>query len=93
MSWDYNPPLDDMRFVIGAGTLKALLALGLLGLVSWLGYGLETSRAAAFHFMAIGQLFLTYPSRHTWTYPLPNRYLHVAVALGIAIRAMAAVRR
>jgi Ca2+-transporting ATPase len=40
--------------------------------------------------MAIGQLFLTYPSRHTWIHPLPNRYLHAAVAGGIAVQFAAA---
>jgi Ca2+-transporting ATPase len=36
--------------------------------------------------MAVGQLLLTYPSRHTWTRPLPNPYLHGAVVSGIAIQ-------
>jgi hypothetical protein len=40
--------------------------------------------------MAVGRLFLTYPSRHTWTHPLPNRYLHAAVLGGIAIQLAAA---
>jgi Ca2+-transporting ATPase len=40
--------------------------------------------------MAIGQLFLTYPSRHTWTHPLPNRYLHAAVVAGVAVQIGAA---
>jgi Ca2+-transporting ATPase len=55
-----------------------------------MGYDLDTTRATAFHFMAVGQLFLTYPSRHTWTHPLPNRYLHAAVLGGIAIQLAAA---
>ena len=36
--------------------------------------------------MAVGQLLLTYPSRHTWTRPLPNAYLHAAVIGGIAVQ-------
>ena len=40
--------------------------------------------------MAIGQLLLTYPARHTWTHPLPNRYLLAAVLLGIVIQLAAA---
>ena len=40
-----------------------VLALGVLGVVPWFGYSLGVTRAAAFHFMAVGQLFLTYPSR------------------------------
>ena len=87
-----SPLLDrrSIRFVVGAGTVKALLALGLLELVPWLGYGLDATRATAFHFMAIGQLFLTYPSRHTWMFPLPNWYLHAAVGGGIVIQFVAA---
>jgi len=75
-----------VQFIVGAGTMKALLALGLLGLVPRLGFDTDTARAVTFHFMAIGQLLLTYPSRHTWTNPLPNAYLHAAVAGGIAIQ-------
>ena len=52
--------------------MKALLALAVLGLVPRLGYELEVARAVAFHFMAVGQLLLTYPSRHTWIRPLQN---------------------
>ena len=73
-----------------AGTMKALLALGVLGLVPRLGYELDVARAVAFHFMAIGQLLLTYPSRHTWIRPLPNLYLHAAVFAGIGIQLAAA---
>ena len=82
------PLLDrpSVRFILGAGVAKALLALAVLGLVPRLGYPLETARAATFHFMAIGQLLLTYPSRHTWTNPLPNPYLHAAVAGGIGLQ-------
>lgn len=87
-----SPLLDrpSVRFVVGAGAIKAFLALGILGLLPRLGYDLDTTRATAFHFMAVGQLFLTYPSRHTWTFPLPNRYLHAAVLGGIAIQLVAA---
>jgi P-type Ca2+ transporter type 2C len=86
------PLLDrpSVQFIVGAGTMKALLALGLLGLVPRLGYEPDVARAVAFHFMAVGQLLLTYPSRHTWTKPLPNRFLLAAVAVGIAIQVAAA---
>ena len=82
------PLLDapSVRFIVGAGSMKALLALGLLGLVPWLGYGTDVARAVAFHFMAIGQLLLTYPSRHTWAQPMPNRHLLLAVVSGVAIQ-------
>ena len=79
-----------MQFVIGAGGMKALLALSVLGLLPWFGYSLDVTRAATFHFMAIGQLLLTYPSRHTRTRPLRNTYLHAAVVTGVAIQFTAA---
>ena len=87
-----SPLLDrpSMRFVVAAGGMKALLALGILGLVPWLGYPLGEARAATFHFMAIGQLLLTYPARHTSMHPLPNAYLLAAVAAGIVIQIAAA---
>jgi Ca2+-transporting ATPase len=88
-----NAPLLDrtsVRFVVAAGSMKTVLALGVLGLVPWFGYSLDVGRAATFHFMAIGQLLLTYPSRHTWMRPLPNVYLHVAVISGMAIQVAAA---
>ena len=88
-----NSPLLDqpsVRFVVGVGSMKALVALALLGALPTFGYSLEITRAAAFHFMAIGQLFLTYPSRHTWIRPLTNRYLHAAVVGGVAIQVAAA---
>jgi Ca2+-transporting ATPase len=74
------------QFVVGVGVMKALLALAVLGVVPRLGYELEVARASAFHFMAIGQLLLTYPARHTRTMPLSNSILHGAVVLGICIQ-------
>jgi Ca2+-transporting ATPase len=87
-----SPLLDhpSTRFVVGAGAMKALLALAVLGVVPRLGYDLEVARATAFHFMAVGQLLLTYPSRHTWIRPLQNPFLHGAVVVGIAIQVAAA---
>jgi Ca2+-transporting ATPase len=83
-----SPLLDrpSVRFVVAAGSMKAVLALSVLGLLPLVGYSLDVTRAAAFHFMAVGQLFLTYPSRHTWMRPLPNAYLHAAVMTGVAIQ-------
>lgn len=88
----HAPLLDrpSVRFVVAAGIMKAMLALSVLGLLPLFGYSLDVTRAAAFHFMAVGQLFLVYPSRHTWMRPLPNRYLHAAVIAGVAIQFAAA---
>src|SRR5688572_203765 len=87
-----SPLLDQpsVRFVVAVGIMKAVFALALLGALPAFGYSLEVTRAAAFHFMAIGQLFLTYPSRHTATRPLSNGYLHAAVLGGIGIQFLAA---
>ena len=88
-----NSPLLDrpsVRFVVAAGSMKAVLALAVLGVLPLFGYSLDVTRAAAFHFMAVGQLFLTYPSRHTWMRPLPNAYLHAAVIAGVGIQIAAA---
>jgi P-type Ca2+ transporter type 2C len=57
-----NSPLLDrpsVRFVVAAGSMKAVLALAVLGVLPLFGYSLDVTRAAAFHFMAVGQLFLT----------------------------------
>lgn len=88
-----NSPLLDrpsVRFVAAAGNMKAVLALAVLGVLPLFGYSLDVTRAVAFHFMAVGQLFLTYPSRHTWMRPLPNAYLHAAVIAGVGIQVAAA---
>jgi P-type Ca2+ transporter type 2C len=87
-----TPLLDrpSMRFVLAVGPLKALLALSLLGVVPLLGYSTDTTRAVVFHFMAIGQLLLTYPARHTRAHPLGNIYLHAAVIAGVAVQLGAA---
>lgn len=82
-----SPLLDgpSLRFVFLTGTLKAGFALGLLGFLPGV-VGLEAARSATFHFMAIGQLFFAYAARHTDLRPLPNPYLHGAVALGILVQ-------
>jgi Ca2+-transporting ATPase len=88
-----NAPLLDrpsVRFIVVAGTMNAIIALGVLGLVPRLGYDPDVARSVTFQFMAIGQLLLTYPARNTWLRPLPNRYLHGAVISGIGIQLAAA---
>ena len=86
------PLLDQpsLRFIVAAGSMNAVLALGMLGLVPQLGYDLEVARSVTFHFMAVGQLVLTYPSRNTWLRPLPNTYLHAAVVSGVGVQLAAA---
>jgi Ca2+-transporting ATPase len=88
-----NSPLLDrgsIRFVLWAGGVKAMLALALLGGLTWFEQDAELARATTFHFMAVGQLVLTYPSRHTSIRPLSNAYLHMAVVAGVVIQVAAA---
>jgi Ca2+-transporting ATPase len=87
-----SPLLDkaSMQFVVTVGCMKAALALAVLGTLPVLGYSLDQTRAATFHFMAAGQLFLVYPSRHTTMRPLSNPYLHAAVITGVLLQCAAA---
>ena len=90
---DPRAPLLDrgsLRFVLTAGVTKAAIALGILGLVPQLGHDGELARAAAFHFMAVGQLLLTFPARHTRLVPRRNPLLLAAVVAGVAIQLSAA---
>ena len=88
-----SPLLDrpSVRFVLGVGVMKALLALAVLGLIPRLGYGLDIARATAFHFMAFGQLLLAYPARHSWMRAATNPYLHAAVIVGAGVQLAAAL--
>ena len=72
--------------MVGGGIIKGVLGLAILGLAlsGWLDT--STARSAMFQFLAVGQLFYAYPSRHTTVVPLPNFALHWAVALGIGIQ-------
>lgn len=82
------PLLDtrSLKFILLSGAVKALLALGLLGLGHSGGVPVLAAQTMAFHFMAMGQLLFVYPARHTSLLPLPNRVLHSAVALGILLQ-------
>jgi len=88
-----SPLLDrqSLLFVVLAGLSKGSLALAILGLAmpGWIDP--LTARTAMFQFLAIGQLFFAYPCRHTTVRPLPNRALHGAVALGLAVQVLAGV--
>ncbi len=77
---------ESRRFILIAGTLKALFALALLGILPRLGYSLETSRTAVFHLLAAGQLLFAYPARHTGELPETNRWLHAAVGMGVGLQ-------
>jgi Ca2+-transporting ATPase len=79
-----SPLLDttSLRFVLVSGSLKALLAFAILGLLPWvLEQPLEVTRTATFLFMAAGQLLFAYPARHTDLRPPRNNVLHASVGL------------
>ena len=81
----------DVRAIDAADIARPLVAVGgAARAVRFGGKGTQSLDGPAFHFMAVGQLFLTYPSRHTWMRPLSNRYLHAAVVSGIGIQLAAA---
>ena len=87
------PLLDgpSMRFVITVGVVKACMGLGVLALIPAAGYSPDVARAVTFHFMAVGQLFLTYASRLT-SEPAPNNWaLHAAVVSGVIIQVLVAL--
>ncbi|HEX9892660.1 MAG TPA: HAD-IC family P-type ATPase [Gemmatimonadales bacterium] len=80
------PLLDpsSLRFIVTTGSLKALVALALLGLLPLAGTSLDVTRTTVFLFLAVGQLLFAYPARRTDVTPGPNRLLHFAVLAGVA---------
>lgn len=76
------PLLDQLslRFILLSGSLKALMAFAILGLLPGiLGASIDATRTAAFLFLAAGQLLFAYPARHTDLRPPPNLTVHAAV--------------
>jgi Ca2+-transporting ATPase len=84
------PLLDrlSIEFVVSSGTVKAGMALAVLGLAFWGVLGREEARTATFHFMSVAQLFFAFPARHTDTRPLPNPTLVAAVVAGGLIQVL-----
>jgi Ca2+-transporting ATPase len=84
-----SPLLDkpSIRFVLMSGTVKALVALAILGLLpALLSQSFEVTRTSTFLFMAAGQLLFAYPARHTDLRSPSNPAVHVAVAGSFAIQ-------
>lgn len=82
------PLLDrpSVVFITVSGAVKAALALVLLGAVWAVGQSVPAARTATFAFMAIGQLFYAYPARRSEGRPLPNPWLHAAVAASLILQ-------
>jgi len=82
-----SPLLDraSLAFVLTTGSLKALIAFAILGLLpAWGDEPVEVTRTATFAFLAAGQLLFAYPARHTDLRPLGNRILDLSIALSLA---------
>jgi Ca2+-transporting ATPase len=86
-----SPLLDrrSLRFVAMAGVGSAAMALGLLGVLPRLGEPLVATRTAAFSFLALVQLVLTYPARRATGRPLPNPWLRWTVAASVVAQVAA----
>jgi Ca2+-transporting ATPase len=84
-----SPLLDtlSLRFIVLSGTVKAMAAFAILGLLPALvGQSLEVTRTSTFLFMAAGQLLFAYPARRTDLRPPTNVLLHLAVVVSFAIQ-------
>ncbi len=89
---DPRAPLLDrpsLGFILASGSLKALVAFALLGLLPvFLATAPGLTRTAVFTFLAAGQLLFAYPARRTGLRPGANRVLHLAVAAGFLAQAL-----
>jgi P-type Ca2+ transporter type 2C len=75
-----------LRFIVVSGASKAIGGLAVLGAMPLLGYSLDEARTSLFLYESVLQLVFTYPSRRVYSTPLPNVWLHLAVASGIALQ-------
>ena len=84
------PLLDgpSIAFIWVSGTAKAAVALALLGALWVAGESVPAVRTATFAFMAVGQLFYTYPARRSDTAPSRNPWVHWAVAGSLALQVL-----
>jgi Ca2+-transporting ATPase len=82
-----SPLLDgaSLRFVIFAGGLMAAVAGTLQLGVPRTGASVDATRTAVFLYTALAQLLFVYPARRLDVEPLPNRWLHAAVAVSIVL--------
>jgi Ca2+-transporting ATPase len=75
-----------LRFIIVSGLTKAAGGIAFLAGMPLLGYGLEETRTTVFLYESIMQLVFVYPSRRIGLVPLPNVWIHLAVALGLVLQ-------
>jgi Ca2+-transporting ATPase len=75
-----------LRFIVISGAIKAGVGIGFLGLMLFLGYGLEETRTAVFLYESVMQLAFLYPCRRISVVPLSNAWVHWAVGLGVTLQ-------
>jgi Ca2+-transporting ATPase len=86
---DPQAPLLDresLRFVLGAGCVKAAIGGALLVSMPLIGFSVLQTRTAIFLHATIGQLFYAYPARRINAPPQFNGALHLAVILGVGLQ-------
>ncbi|MCS6946153.1 MAG: cation-transporting P-type ATPase, partial [Steroidobacteraceae bacterium] len=83
-----SPLLDgpSLRFVMWTGCLKGLAGVALWLALPLLGFATSVARTVVFVFESIVQLVFAYPARHVGQPAAHNFYLHVIVALSIALQ-------
>ncbi|WP_233498230.1 cation-transporting P-type ATPase [Meiothermus sp. QL-1] len=89
---DPKAPLLDrpsLTFILISGAIKALLGAGLLVLLHLRGLGPEAVRSAVFLYESLAQLIFAYPARSLHLLPLPNRWLDLSIAAGVALVGLA----
>lgn len=95
MSRPPRPPgsrlLDEasMQFIAISGAAKAASGIAVLMLMPRLGFSLDETRTALFLYESVVQLVFAYPCRRLSVAPLPNKGVHLAVAMGVALQAAA----
>jgi Ca2+-transporting ATPase len=87
------PLLDapSLAFIVVTGIVKAVVGGILLVLLPLYGFTMAVTRSSVFLYEAIAQLLFAYPSRRVSVLPLGNRWLHLAVALGVGLQLLTLV--
>jgi Ca2+-transporting ATPase len=75
-----------VRFIFVTGALKALIGAALLVTLPRYAHTPDATRTVVFLYAAIGQLVFAYPSRRIGGRPRANVFLHLTVALSIAVQ-------
>jgi Ca2+-transporting ATPase len=81
-----------VRYVMACGLIKATVGVGLWVGLPTVGVGAEATRTTLFVYESMAQIVLAYPARRVGgAAPLPNVWLDVAVAGGLALQALTVV--